>query len=308
MGGLLDLRRRRDGRRRARQEKKVAFVLSGGGNLGAVQVGMLRALLERGIRPDLIVGCSVGAINGAALADQPSLVGVARLEEVWRNLDGNDLMPRSILPNAVAMARKGEAIHDNDGLRQMLTSAMNAHDFADLTVHFECVATDIDSVREVWFSEGPLIEPILASSAMPALYPAVEIDGVHYLDGAIVNDVPISRAVELGATSLYVLQVGSFSRPREKPRRPLDVAVQAYWMARHHRYKRDLENLPPSIELHLLPHGQPPLMRYNDFTRTPELISTAYEASSAYLQALHQPRRAAAPPAPPTAASDNVLA
>jgi NTE family protein len=183
------------------------------------------------------------------------------------------------------------------------------------------VATDIDSVREVWFSEGPLVEAILASSAMPALYPAVEIDGVHYLDGAIVNDVPLSRAVELGATTMYVLQVGSFSRPREKPRRPLDVAVQAYWIARHHRYKRDLDNLPPSIELHLLPHGQPPLMRYNDFTRTPELISTAYEASSAYLQALGQQRRSRSgsgsgpttatktgPAAPPTAASDNVLA
>jgi NTE family protein len=274
----------------------VAFVLSGGGNLGAVQVGMLRALLERGIRPDLIVGCSVGAINGAALADEPSLVGVARLEEVWRQLDGNDLMPRSILPNAVAMARKGEAIHDNDGLRQMLTSAMGARTFADLTVHYECVATDIEAVREVWFSEGPLVEPILASTAMPALYPAVEIDGVRYLDGAIVNDVPLSRAVELGATTLYVLQVGSFSRPREKPRRPLDVAVSAYWIARHHRYKRDLEHLPDAVELHLLPHGQPPLMRYNDFTRTPELIATAYEASSAYLQALSSPaaRRAKA--------------
>jgi NTE family protein len=314
MGGLLDLRRRRAARKRGRHEGKVAFVLSGGGNLGAVQVGMLRALLERGIRPDVIVGCSVGAINGAALADDPTLVGVARLEQVWRSLDGNDLMPRSILPNAVAMARKGEAIHDNDGLRQMLTSAMSAHDFAELTVHFECVATDIDSVREVWFSEGPLIEAILASSAMPALYPAVEIDGVRYLDGAIVNDVPLSRAVELGATALYVLQVGSFSRPREKPRRPLDVAVQAYWIARHHRYKRDLDDVPPSVELHLLPHGQPPQMRYNDFTRTPELISTAYEASSAYLQALNQPRRGGAgastdpKSAPPTAASDNVLA
>jgi NTE family protein len=308
MGGFLDLRRRRstrgNGQKRPKQEK-VAFVLSGGGNLGAVQVGMLRALLERDVHPDMIVGCSVGAINGAALADEPTLVGVARLEQVWRGLDGNDLMPRSLLPNAVAMARKGEAIHDSDGLRNMLEAAMRARTFDDLTVPFECVATDVDAVREVWFSEGPLIDAILASSAMPALYPAVEIDGVRYLDGAIVNDVPLSRAVELGATQLYVLQVGSFSRPREKPRRPLDVAVQAYWIARHHRYKRDLENLPPAVELHLLPHGQPPLMRYNDFTRTPELISTAYEASSAYLQALAGPRRTTTPP---SAASDNVLA
>jgi len=276
----FSFRRRRDGER---PKQQVAFVLSGGGNLGAVQVGMLRALLEHQIAPDLIVGCSVGALNGAALADAPTLEGVERLEQKWRSVEGNDLMPRNLLPNAVALARRGEAIHENDGLRNLIDQSMRARDFDELKVPFQCVATDVMGVREVWFDHGPLIDAVLASSAMPALYPSVEIDGVKYLDGAIVNDVPLSRAVELGATTLYILQVGSFSRPRSQPRRPLDVAVQAYWIARHHRYKRDLESLPEGVTAHVLPHGQPPLMRYNDFTRTPELITTAYEASSAYL-------------------------
>lgn len=266
----------------------MAFVLSGGGNLGAVQVGMLRALIEHGITPDLIVGCSVGALNGAALADQPNLVGVARLEQVWRNVDGNQLMPRNWMPNAVTMARKGEAVHDNEGLRRLAEEVMAARTFAELKVPFECVATDVEAVDERWFGaeqDSPLIDAILASSAIPALYPSVEIDGRRYLDGAIVNDVPVVRAVERGARRLYVLQVGTFSRPRAEPRRPLDVAVQAYWIARHHRYKRDLEHISrmPDVSLHMLPHGQPPVMRYNDFTHTPELISRAYEASTAYL-------------------------
>lgn len=283
---MASLRDFRFGRRRnngGAPKERVAFVLSGGGNLGAVQVGMLRALLEHEIQPDLIVGCSVGALNGAALADDPTPAGIRRLEKVWRTVEGNDLMPRNLLPNAVALARKGEAIHDNDGLRNLIDQSMQARDFAELTVPFQCVATDVAGVREVWFEKGSLIDAVLASSAMPALYPSVEIDGVKYLDGAIVNDVPLSRAVELGATTLYILQVGSFSRPRARPRRPLDVAVQAYWIARHHRYKRDVEALPETITLHVLPHGQPPLMRYNDFTRTPELITTAYEASNDYL-------------------------
>lgn len=271
---------RRDGRE---SNRPVGFVLSGGGNLGALQIGMMRALLEHDIRPDLIVGCSVGAINGAGLAEDPTLAGALRLERLWRALDGKELMPAGWLPNPVAIARRGEAIHESQGLRRHLEQTLTARTFEELAVPFQCVATDVVGVREVWFRSGPLIEPILASAALPAVYPAIEIDGVRYLDGGIVDDVPMSRAVELGARTLYVLQVGLFSRPRPEPKRPLDVAVQAYWIARHHRFKRELAAMPSDIDLHLLPTGQTPYMRYNDFTRTSELISLAYEASSAYL-------------------------
>jgi len=284
MGNLRGLLRGWTGRGDGRESNRpVAFVLSGGGNLGALQIGMMRALLEHDIRPDLIVGCSVGAINGAGLAEDPTLAGALRLERLWRALDGRELMPAGWLPNPVAIARRGEAIHESQGLRRHLEQTLTARTFEELAVPFQCVATDVVGVREVWFRSGPLIEPILASAALPAVYPAVEIDGVRYLDGGIVDDVPMSRAVELGARTLYVLQVGLFSRPRPEPKRPLDVAVQAYWIARHHRFKRELAAMPSDIELHLLPTGQTPQMRYNDFTRTSELISLAYEASSAYL-------------------------
>ena len=269
--------------RRRKQAGPVAFVLSGGGNLGALQIGMMRALAERDIRPDLVVGCSVGAINGAALAQDPSLAGVERLERLWRELDGNDLMPSGFLPRAVALARRGESIHDNEGLRRVLEEQLTARTFEDLAVPFQCVATDVMGVREMWFDSGPLIDPILASAALPAVYPAVVIDGVRYLDGAIVDDVPVLRAVELGARTVYVLQVGAFSRPRPEPRRPLDVAVQSYWLARHHRFKADLAAVPSDVVVHLMPTGQTPTMRYNDFTRSGELIALAYEASSDYL-------------------------
>ncbi len=278
---------------RRRRPGPVAFVLSGGGNLGALQIGMLRALAEHDIWPDVVLGCSVGAINGVAVAEDPTLVGVARMERLWRELDGRDLMPSGLLPGAVAMARRGEAISDNAGLRQLLEVQLEARTFEELVVPFQCVATDVLGVREVWFTSGPLIEPILASAAIPAVYPAVEIDGIRYLDGAIVDDVPVGRAVELGAGTIYVLQVGAFSRPRPEPRRPLDVAVQSYWIARHHRFKRDLEAMPPGVDVHLLPTGQTPTMRYNDFTRSAELIALAYEASNDYLSG--RPARPALP-------------
>ena len=270
-------------RRGRRGAPRTAFVLSGGGNLGALQVGMLHALLDHGVEPDLLVGCSVGAINGAGLADDPTREGVAHMEKVWRELEGENLMPSGWLPNAVALARRGEAIHDHQGLRSMAEDSLRSTTFEDLQVPFQCVATDVAGVREVWFSSGPLVVALLASAALPAVYPAVEIDGVRYLDGGIVDDVPVSRAVELGATRIYVLQVGSFTRPRPEPRRPLDVAVQSYWIARHYRFKRDLLAMPPGVEVHVLPAGDRPKMRYNDFTHTGTLIDVAYAASSAYL-------------------------
>lgn len=273
-----------------RRPSPVAFVLGGGGNLGAVQVGMLRALVEHDVAPDLIVGCSVGAVNGVAFAQDPSLVGVAKLEQLWRALDGKEIMRSRWMPPAVQVARRGVAIADSDGLRRALEAALAVERFEDLAVPFECVATDLDAAREVWFSSGPLVEPILASAALPSVYPPVEIDGVRYIDGAVVNDIPVSRAVELGARRLYVLHVGSFDRPLPSPRRPVDMAVQAYWIARRHRFHRDLATLPKGIEAVVLPTGDPPRIRFDDFTRSRELIDAAYSASAAVLATRTDPQ------------------
>jgi NTE family protein len=272
-----------------RRPVPVAFVLGGGGNLGAVQVGMLRALVEHDIVPDVIVGCSVGAVNGVAFAQDPSLVGVAKLEQLWRTLDGKEIMRSGWVPPAVQVARRGVAIADNEGLRRAVRAALEVERFEDLRVPFECVATDLVGAREVWFSEGPLVDPILASAALPSVYPPVEIDGVRYIDGAVVNDIPVSRAVELGARRLYVLHVGSFDRPLPEPRRPVDMAVQAYWIARRHRFHRDLATLPKGVEAVVLPTGDPPRIRFDDFTRSRELIDAAYAASAALLDARAEP-------------------
>jgi NTE family protein len=260
------------------------MVLSGGGNHGAVQVGMLRALVEHDIRPELVLGCSIGALNGVAYAQDPTLSGVARLEELWRGLDAEGILPSGWLPNAVALARRGESIHSNDRLRGLLQGLLRVDTFEQLTVPYQCVATDVANVREAWFLHGPLVEPILASAALPAVLPAVEIDGIRYLDGAIVNDVPISRAVALGASTIYVLHCGTIDRPRPEPKRPLDVAVQAYWVARHHRFKRDLEALPANVEAIVLPMGETRTLRFNDFTQSADMIRTAYAATDRFLE------------------------
>jgi NTE family protein len=258
----------------------TAFVLGGGGNLGAVQVGMLRALLERDITPDAVFGCSVGALNGAGLCEDPTLTNVDRLIELWKSLHGKDVMPTGWFSTAVQFARRGEALHTLGPLRDLVESFLTARQFDELVVHFECVVTAVDEAAEVWLDRGSLVDAILASSAIPSVYPSVIIDGVRYRDGAIVNDIPISRAVDWGSTKIYVLHVGTFDRPRLEPKRPFDAALEAYWIARRHRFIRDLHALPPDVDALLLPTGEPPRLPFNDFSHSEELIANAYRASS----------------------------
>lgn len=286
---------------------QTAFVLSGGGILGALQVGMLRALLEARITPDLVLGCSVGAMNGAGLAADPSLAMVGRLQDLWLDLEDRDVLPAGLLPTTVQMARKGASVHSNDGLRRVIDDVLPGARFEDLKVPFQCVATDIRAAREVWFSEGPIVEPILASAALPAMLPPVEIDGETYIDGAVVNDVPVTRAVEMGATTIYVLHVGSFDRPRPEPKRPFDMALHAYWIARRARFRRDMATLPAHVDAIILPTGDAPSGRFNDFRRVAPMIASAYEATRQMLAARAAGGAEDPPESTPAAGEDTTL-
>lgn len=288
-------------RERLARRGKVAFVLSGGGNLGAIQVGMLRALVERGIQADLVLGCSVGALNGAAYAADPTPEGVRRLEELWMGIDDDEVMPSGWLPPSVMLARRRASVHDNAGLRAVVTDALGVDRFEALRVPFQCVATAVEPAEERWFSSGPLVDPILASAALPGIFPLVQIGETRYMDGAVVNDVPVTRAVELGARTIYVLHVGTLDRPWLDPKRPFDVIVQAYWIARRHRYHEDLAALPPRVKVVVLPVGSPPRLKYNDFSHSHELITQAFAATAAHLDAIRGRgfRADDAMPAPP---------
>lgn len=265
----------------------VAFVLGGGGHNGAVEVGMLQALLERGIRPDLVVGASVGALNGAAVAADPTIGTVARLRDAWLNLDDEQIFGGSIFAGAANLFRSRTHLHSNGGLRRLIEGLLPAR-IEDLTVPFECVAACIERAAEHWFDEGPLADAILASAAVPGVLPPVEIGGEHFVDGGIVNSIPVSRAVERGATEIYVLQVGRVEAPLEPPRTPLQVGLVAFEIARRHRFARDLAALPDGVVAHVLPTGQPKRpglgqLNYRDFKALSRRIDRAYRSSADYL-------------------------
>ena len=264
---------------------KTVFVLGGGGNLGAVQVGMLRALLERDIVPDEMVGCSVGAINSAALACDPSLDGVDRLEELWRNLDGETICPSGRLSGLWLLTRKYRALQTNDGLRTVLRESLPVSRFEDTKIPLHVVATELTRGTEAWFDRGDIIEPILASAALPALFPPVEIGGQKYIDGAIVDNVPISRALTVGATRVVVLHVGNFERPRPEPKRPIDALLQSFSIARNYRFLAETRTPPDGVDVLVLPGLDPGNVRPNDFSRSRQLIDRAYALTASFLDA-----------------------
>lgn len=266
--------------------QRTAFVLSGGGNLGAVQVGMLRALAEAGVVPDLIVGCSVGAINGAAFAAEPDLAGVERLDRIWRRIaDGEpDLMPSRRFPLLAQMARRGESLHDAAPLAELLDDELPTRTFAGLEVPFQCVATDVDTATEHWFETGRLVPALLASAALPVVYPAVEHGAQTLIDGGVLNELHAARAAELGATTIYVLHVGHLGGRLVEVDRPFDAAVRAYWTARRFRLEEDLRRIAEHCVVHRLPAGSNPRLRFDDFSQGAELADLAYDASAQYLR------------------------
>jgi NTE family protein len=252
---------------------------------------MLRALVEHGIHPHHTVGCSVGAINGAAFALDPTVRGVDRLEGIWRDLDSREVVGRASIRSAVALARRGQGLNDHGGLRALIERVLEGRRFADLRVPFECVATDVREAAEHWFASGDLVDAVLASSSVPVLFPPVEIGGEWYLDGGILKDVPLPRAVEWGATTIYVLGTGRLAQPWNAPKRPLGMAFQASWIARKHRFQQDLAAVPDHVTVHLLPDGEPPApMRIHDLSRTATIIDAAHTATTEYLAFLAAPR------------------
>lgn len=273
--------------------EETAFVLGGGGLRGAAEVGMIKALAETDIRPGLVVGTSVGSINGAMIAsgDLPRMAVL--LEDMWLHLEGTGVLREGWLSRVATITRHRTHLHSNAAMRDLLDHWLPHRTFQAMPVAFQCVAACIETSAEWWFDSGPLVQAILASCAVPGLLPPVEVDGRHFVDGGVVNSIPISRAIDLGATTVYVLHVGNIDSQLRLPRNAWDVAFVAFEIARRHRFHRDLQTVPTHVSVHVLPTGGDRGARFNDpaklrYTRTASIrrgIEEAYQATAEYLAA-----------------------
>ncbi len=237
---------------RAARQPRTAFVLSGGGNQGVSQVGMLRALLERGIVPDVVIGTSVGALNGAVVATDPVISQINHLEEVWIGLTAEKVFPGGTLRRAWNLLRRDDHLIGNEGLREMIDGSLIADSFGKLSVPLRVVAADLRSGDELVFAAGDLRPALLASAALPGIFPPVRLGDAILVDGAIVNLVPISHALSGPVDRIFVLDVSDPMNDRPI-RSPLDVVVRSVAISRDQRFDLELQWVPPEVELVVLP-------------------------------------------------------
>ena len=269
-----------------RRREVVGFVLSGGGPLGALQVGALRAVFEGGITPDLLCGSSVGALNAAALAFDPSLIGVGRLEQTWTSLAREGLFPtRRFGFSWARFLARGDRVFENTPMRALIKATVGDRRLEETRVPLGIVAAELNTGVERVFTSGPVMEPLLASTAMPGILPPVRIDGATYVDGGVSNNVPIAPAVTMGATTVYVFDSTARNHARRPLERPIDYMAHAFSLARSQRAVIEQPTYEERIRLIKVP--LPTLDFYVPFTsleHSVRLMEMAYESASRWLE------------------------
>lgn len=257
----------------------VALVLSGGSVFGAVQVGQARALLEAGYTPELIVGCSVGALNGVFLASRPDVERVAELEAIWTSLRSADVFGVRSVRTLANMVAGREYLCRPDALQRLIGRFCPVEDLAELSCPLEVVTTDLDVAAPVWWSSGPAVDVLVASTALPGVFPPVVLDGHRHVDGGVLVPVPVARAVQAGARQIFVCDVSTRSRPRLPGRLgALATLLEAFNVA---RFSGD-QNPEPADDQRVTVLPAPTLngLSMMDFRHTRRLIEESYELAS----------------------------
>ena len=271
------------------ERPRTAFVLSGGGNQGVSQVGMLRALFERGIEPDVLIGTSAGALNAAAIATDPTPAGVEKLADVWLSIRSGEVFPGSKLARAWNVLRRDDHLFTNVGLCAVIERANAAPTFAEMAVPLRVIATDLDTGEEVVLASGPVDRALLASTALPGLFPPIEHDGRLLVDGAVTNSVPLWHALSGPVDRIYVCNVAGALADR-RLRSPLDVAVRAFAIARNQRFDLELRHAPDDVDVVVLP-APPDERELFDFSDALMLIEESHHLAGRALDE-HEAERA----------------
>jgi NTE family protein len=264
----------------------TAFVLSGGASLGAIQVGMLRALYERGVEPDVIVGTSAGAMNGAFIASRPQTVTTAdALAAIWRDLRRGQVFPLNPITGLLGALGARDHLVPASGLRRLIARHLEHKALEDLPIPLHVVAVDVISGEEVRLSHGPVVDAVLASAAIPGVVAPVRSQDRTLMDGGVANNTPISHAVALGAERIYVLPTGHACALDQPPRGALALALHALSLLTQRRLVDDIDRHRTDAQLIVLPPPCPLGIQPIDFAHADELVERALHDARDFLDA-----------------------
>lgn len=262
----------------------TAFVLSGGGSLGAVQVGMLQALAEREIRPDVLVGTSAGAINAAYVAGYGmDRAALDRLAATWRGLRRQAVFPVQPLRHLLAVSGLRASLCSNRGLRRLIEAHLPYRNLEDAAIPLHIVTTNLRSGEEVLLSSGDAVSAVLASAAIPGVLPPVERKGLTLVDGGVADNAALSQAVALGADEIYVLPAGFTCALKQPPTGALGVAVQALALLIEQRLVMEVAQFSPQAGIKVIPPLCPLTISSIDFSHGGELIDRARQATARWI-------------------------
>ncbi|HJR15125.1 MAG TPA: patatin-like phospholipase family protein [Rhodanobacteraceae bacterium] len=265
--------------------KRTALVLSGGGSLGAVQVGMLHALSRANFTPDVVIGASVGALNGAFFACDPTPSGVERLTDLWRSLRRKDIFPLTLLAGLTALLFGRDHLIEPFGLRALAHRALEIQRIEQARIPLHIVATDVLSGEEMLLSSGDMEIALMASTAIPVVFPCVEIGGRYLVDGAVSNNTPIAGAVACGAEHIVVLPTGTSCAMQQPPRSMPALALHALNLQNMRQLDRDVGRYTEQVRITLVPPLCPLSASVFDFSQTDSLIQRAANQTRDWLAA-----------------------
>jgi len=266
--------------------RPVGYVLGGGGSLGAMQVGMLQALDERDIIPGIVAGTSVGSLNGAVVAQDPT--GAAnRLSHAWARITREEVFPGDLLAQARTLQRTKTHLFPSTGYAAVITRILGPDTtFADLTLPFAAVATDIATARPHVLREGLLQPALLASAAFPGIFPPVQLGSLRLYDGGLVANVPMRQALAMGARSLVVLDCGFPGRMPDAPGTITEVLLYTAMVTMRSQAALEAPLVAGDVPVIYLPGPEPRPGSPLDYRHTGMLIEAAYEAARSFLDDL----------------------
>jgi NTE family protein len=277
-----------------------AFVLSGGASLGAIHAGMLQVLFERGLAPDLIVGTSAGAINGAYIATrEPTVETAVELGDVWRGLRRGAVFPTNPLTGFIGFIGRSDHLVSEGNLRRLIARHVEVDRLEQMRVPLYVVVTDMLTGQELRLSHGPAVDAVLASAAIPGVFAPVDIDGRRLMDGGVSDNTPISHAIELGADEIYVLPTGHACALHDAPRGALAMLLHAMSLLIQQRLHLEIELYRNQAKLIVLPPPCPQEVQPIDFSHADRLIARALGDSRAFLDWLDEHREVLAASALP---------